>query len=301
MRYLSIIILTAIPVVLLSACSNGGPDDPPPSTQFSNPELVTITGYNGDVMEPFISRDGGTLFFNDAGGITEKDIFYANFVDSTTFAFQGPISEINTPAVDGVPTMDDAGQFYYVSTANYNPPTSYDTLYSGSWTGNSVTGINAVANLATPTPGFVNFDIEVSADGTTVYFNEGDFRGGNAFPDADTIIIAEDYGSGFVPLLASATILANVNTSDLEYAVAISRDDLELFFTRLELATLETSIYRTSRNSVNDVFEMPQRITAIVGFVEGATLSPDEKSLYYHRKNPTTNNFELYRVTRASK
>lgn len=300
MRYLSMAMSAAILAGLLSAC--GGNDDPsPPSTQFSNPELVTISGYTGDVMEPFISRDGSTLFFNNAGGVTEKDMFYASYVDATSFAYQGPISAINTAAVDGVPSMDDASKFYFVSTANYNPTTSYDTLYMGDWTGSTVINVIEIAGLATPIPGFVNFDIEVSPDGITLYFNEGDFRGGNAFPDADTIIIAEDYGSGFVPSPASATILANVNTSNLEYAVAISRDGLEMFFTRLELATLEASIYQTSRISSSDAFEMPQRITAIEGFVEGATLSPDEKSLYYHRKNPTTNRFELYRVTRSAK
>lgn len=295
MRYLSI----AITMGLLSAC--GGGSDPSPSfTPFSNPELVTVTGYDGDVMEPFISRDGGTLFFNDAGGVTEKDIFYATFVDQTTFAYQGPISAINTAAVDGVPTMDDDSKFYFVSTENYSPPTTYDTLYVGSWTGSSVVSVTEVSGLATPTPGFVNFDIEVSPDGSALYFNEGDFRGGNSFPDADTIIIAADNGSGFVPLAESATILANVNTSDLEYAVAISRDGLELFFTRLELATMEAAIYQTHRSSINDVFDVPQRITVIEGFVEGPALSTDETSLYYHRKNPTTNKFELYRVTRTS-
>lgn len=82
--------------------------------------------------------------------------------------------------------------------------------------------------------------------------------------------------------------------------MAISRDGLELFFTRLDFATFEAGIYQTRRNSSDSVFEVPQRVTAIEGFVEGPALSPDEKSLYYHRKNPTTNKYELYRVTRSS-
>ena len=66
-------------------------------------------------MEPFISRDGAYLFFNDSG--SDKDIYYATYIDDTTFQFQGDITDINTAAVDGVPTMDNLGKFYYVSTA----------------------------------------------------------------------------------------------------------------------------------------------------------------------------------------
>ena len=36
---------------------------------------MTIIGYNGDAMEPFVSRDGIYLFFNNNGA--NKDIFYA--------------------------------------------------------------------------------------------------------------------------------------------------------------------------------------------------------------------------------
>lgn len=305
MHYFSIAMSAAVLAGLLGACGGGGSDPPPPSTQFCNPELVTITGYPGDVMEPFISRDGSTLFFNDEGGPTdptEKDLYYATFVDATTFAYQGPLN-INTAAVDGVPTMDDNGKFYYVSTIDYDPPgNKFDTLYTGDWTGTTVDNPTVVADLADPTPGAVNFDLEVNPDGDTLYFIDGTFSvSGGAVPVSADIVIAVDSGGGFARLLDSATILANVNTSELEYAPAISRDGLELFFTRLDLATLEAGIYRTRRSSTSSAFGVPERITAIEGFVEGPTLSPDEKSLYYHRKNPTTNKFELYRVTRPGK
>lgn len=301
MRYWVIAVSAVLLAGSLSACSNKKSAPPPASNEFSSPERVAVTGYIGDVMEPFISRDGGTLFFNNAGGANDKDVFYAAFVNATTFAFQGPISAINTTKVDGVPTMDDSGKFYYVSTANYNIVTgTYDTLYSGGWTGSTVTGITAVAGIADPTPGALNFDVEVSPDGKTLYTVDGRFSG-NPFPDTASIVIAVDSGSGFVRSPVSATLLANINTGDLEYAAAISRDGLELFFTRLKLATSETGIYRAYRSDTNSPFGMPQVITAIEGFVEAPALSPDEKSLYYHRLNPATNQFELYRVTRANR
>ena len=41
---------------------------------------------------------------------------------------------------------------------------------------------------------------------------------------------------------------------------------------------------------------LTQKITAATGFVEGPALSPDEDSLYYHKREG--NLFVIYRVTR---
>jgi hypothetical protein len=287
-------------VFFVTACGGGGSRSAPAVnnyTAFSNPERVTINGYSGDVMEPFISRDGAFLFFNDNG--SSKNIFYATYVNGTTFQYAGAITAINTSAVEGTPTMDVANNFYYISTANYNnPPGTYDTLYAGAWNGSTVTGSVVLSGLASATPGFVDFDIEVSPDGSTIYFAEGDFRGGNNFPDADEIVIAVKSGSNFARLANSSTIMANVNTTKLEYAPAISADGLELFFTRLDLNTMQTGIYRAVRATSSSAFDPPQLVSAVVGFVEGPALSPDEKSLYYHKHNTSTGGFELYRVTR---
>jgi hypothetical protein len=291
--------------LLISACGGGSSSRSSSSempisdyTAFSNPELVSIVGYSGDAMEPFLSRDGHYLFFNNAGGPTSKDLFYATSVDETTFEFEGALSAINTAAVDGVPTMDDADTFYYVSTVNYSPPNSYDTIYSGNWTGSTVTGSTPVTGLATPTPGFIIFDVEVSPDGSTLYFTDGDFRGGNAVPDAANIAVAVASGNGFVRDPESAAIMANVNTVNLEYAPAISGDGLELFFTRFDLSANKSRIYRTTRTSTSSPFAAPQLVSAIDGVVEAPAFSPDEKSLYYHRLNTTTGRFEIYGVTR---
>ena len=73
---------------------------------------------------------------------------------------------------------------------------------------------------------------------------------------------------------------------------------LELFFTRLDPDTLEAQIYRAARSNIGDPFGNSQLVSVIDSFAEGPSLSPDEKSLYYHRRNTTTNRFELYRVTR---
>ncbi|MGZ6071876.1 MAG: hypothetical protein ACXWK8_11720 [Myxococcaceae bacterium] len=41
---------------------------------------------------------------------------------------------------------------------------------------------------------------------------------------------------------------------------------------------------------------MPEQVTAAAGFVEGPTLSPDGRSLYFHRLENGT--FKIWRVTR---
>jgi hypothetical protein len=294
------IILNILFAIFLTSCGSGGSSSLPPSdnyTAFSNPEIVTINGYKGNMMEPFISRDGNYLFFNDSG--PARDIYYATFINETTFQYQEAITAINTAAVDGVSTMDVTNTFFYVSTANYNPPITYDTLYTGTWDGSTVNGSTPVTGLAITTPGFINFDIEVSPDGSTLYFNDGDFTGGNNIPDAANIAIAVKSGSGFTRDPNSATIMASVNTTNnLEYAPAISADGLELFFTRFDRDTSEAQIYRAVRSNTSSPFEIPHLVSAIEGLVEGPTLSPDENSLYYHRVNTQTGLREIYRVTR---
>jgi len=185
-----------------------------------------------------------------------------------------------------------------LTTANYKPPDTYDTLYRGMWNGSTVTDSTALTGLALTTPGIIAFDIEISADGTTIYFADGDFSGGKGFPETADIVMAVDTGSGFVRDPDSSTITANLNTTDLEYASCISGDGLELFFTRLNIETLQTWIYRSTRPDIGVPFAAPELIDAIDGFVEAPTLSPDERSLCYHRLNPHTGLFEIYRVTR---
>src|SRR5262249_44839471 len=95
-------------VLLLCGCGGGGggfsiptpgptrspsptPTPTPASGQFSNPQQVTIAGYSGDAMEPFISRDGKYLFFNNSNTATTTRLFWATEMDPVTFRFQGEI------------------------------------------------------------------------------------------------------------------------------------------------------------------------------------------------------------------
>jgi len=187
--------------------------------------------------------------------------------------------------------MDRNGVFYFVSTRSYEETSS--TIYRGNFDNGTVAGIDLAPGVSTATFGIVNFDAEISPDGNTLYFVESQFSASG--PQSADILIATWNGSTFVRDANSATIMKQVNTAKrLEYAPAISSSGLELFFTRLN--GTDAALYVATRTDTSAPFGVPWKITAATGFVEGPTLSPDEKSLYYHRREGSL--FVIYRVTR---
>ena len=129
-----------------------------------------------------------------------------------------------------------------------------------------------------------------------MYFVDGEFRGSPP-PKSAQLIIAERHGTEFRRRANSDVIMRTINTDALEYAACISADGLSLFFNRTRVGIFGgTAIFLATRPDTASPFGIPQRLEAITGFVEGATLSPDERSLYYHKKDGSR--FVLYRVTR---
>jgi WD40-like Beta Propeller Repeat len=294
-------ICAILPILLLEACGGGssplvaassaGPD----YTAFANPTPVTIAGYSGDAMEPFISKDGQYLFFNNSNDpAVNTDLYYASRVDDVNFTFQGPVQGVNTPSLDAVASLDTLGNFYFISNRSY--ATTLSTIYRGSFAAGAVTMVTLVAGVSQQKAGMVNFDAEISADGKTLWFVESHFTDGS--PDAADIAIADRQGDGFERRTDSASLLQTVNTPALEYAPCISADGLELLFTRYDptVAGSAPAIYRATRGDVNSAFGAPQRVAAATGFVEAPTLSADGHSLYFHKKE--NHAFVIYRVTR---
>ena len=243
-------------------------------------------------MEPFVSRDGRWLFFNNLNDPSvNTDIHHAERIDDLNFRYRGPVQGINTPALEGVPTMDREGNFYFVSTRSYGQTLS--TVYRGRFVDGRVSGVELVPQLSIRRPGIVNFDVEASADGATLYSVEGRFSGGPVPQSAD-LFIATRRGDGFARAANSDALLRNINTDALEYAACISADGRTLFFTRL--AGRSPAIYVSQRPSLEQPFEKPRKLAAAEGFVEAPTLSPDERSLYYHKRDGAL--FVIYRLTR---
>lgn len=287
----------AATVAALAVLCGCGPSSERPAAPgpFANLEPVTLRGYSGDAMEPFITRDGRYLLFNNRNDPSvDTQLQLAERVDDVTFDYRGELLGANSTALDGVPSLDSSGTLYFVSTRSYAQDLT--TVYRGQFAAGTVSGVGEVPGVSRNEAGWVNFDAEISADGRTLWLVDGHFSAGAALESAD-LLFATQQGSGFVRSADSARILATVNTPALEYAPAIRADGLELFFTRVENITTGTpALWRTSRPTPQDAFGMPEQVTAASGFVEGPTLSPDGRSLYFHRLENGT--FRICRVTR---
>jgi hypothetical protein len=249
---------------------------------FRAPQRVTIRGYDGHAMEPFFTRDGRYLMFNNLNDPRENtNLHYAERKDDLTFVYRGEIKGINTPALEGVPSMDRDGMLYFVSPRSYGE--TFSTLYRGRFKDGSVDGVELVPGISRKQPGIVNFDVEISADGKTLYTVDALFENGG--PKTADFIIAIRDGQGFKRDPKGSEILKHVNTEALEYAADISADGLELFFTRVDFPpTTPPAIYRAARKSQEEPFEKPQRVAGPTGFVEASTLSYDGKTMYFHKK-----------------
>jgi hypothetical protein len=281
----SVAIIECLLCAALSGCGGSSGSGAVPNLAnydaFSSPTPVTITGYSGDAMEPFISMDGQYLFFNNRNDPSvNTDLYYATRVDDQTFTLVGPVPGANSPQLDAVASLDTLGNFYFVSTRSYS--TTLSTVYSGAFTATGVSNIAVVPGISPQKSGIVNFDAEISADGQTLWFDDGDYSTGSL--TAASIVIANRQGATFVRAANSATWLAPVNNSDLNYAPSISVDGLELFFTRASTAASATpAIYRATRTDTNSAFAAPELVTAASGFVEAPSLSADGHLLYFHK------------------
>jgi Tol biopolymer transport system component len=262
------------------------------ASEFSDPRRVAIRGYDGDAMEPFLSRDGRYLFFNNSNDSkVNTNLYWAERVDDLTFQYKGEIAGVNTPALDAVASMDRNGIFFFVTTRSYKQTSS--TLYRGSFSDGVVSGIELVPGVSLAKAGIVNFDAEISADGDTLYFVESEF---SIFgkPKYARILMARREGNAFRRPSDGAFMLQEVNAGGFSYAPATSASELEIFFTRFDGKM--PAIFFATRLSRSAPFGMARKIEAIDGFAEGPTLSPDGKALYYHKREGKR--FVLYRVTR---
>jgi WD40-like Beta Propeller Repeat len=282
--------------VFLSACGLGpsvvsDSELPTDYAGFQFPTVVVIAGYDDHAMEPFISRDGHFLFFNNSNDPrVDTNVHVAVRSDDSHFDYRGPLEGANSSTLDGVPTMDASNMLYFVSTRNYFK--FLETIHRGKFNGHALTDLKLVSGVSRQERGRLNFDVEVSEDGNTLYYAEGLFTA-DPFPREADLAMAFRTGDSFER--QPDVMLDALNTSDLEYAAAISKDERELFFTRLHHGKL--GIYRAIRHTTADPFGSVQRVAAISGHVEAPTLSPDERLLYYHRKD-TDGRFRIYSVRR---
>lgn len=251
---------------------------------FGQPEPVTIEGYSDHSMEPFIARDGQTLFFNNRNGPGDQtDLFWASRIDDTHFRFRGPVVGANSAELDGVPSLARDGNFAYISPRIADGRAA--TIWTGRWNGRAV---EAPALNHALSPGrwpLFNMDAEISADGARIYI--ADTRWGGDIPRSSDLSLAVLSGGVWrrAPEYDSWFRLINTRGA-LEYAPATSENQLELHFTRLTPRFLRPpalEIMVATRANAAAAFGRPERIGAIAGFVEAPSVAADG-ALYYHAK-----------------
>jgi hypothetical protein len=281
-------------IVLAAACAAPAPEPAAaPWAKFTAPQPVTIEGYDGDAMEPFLSRDGSLLFFNNRNDPPEQtDIHWAERIDDLHFRYRGKIEGANSDALDGVPTLSTNGRFCFISPRAYQPTLA--TIHCGQRTGDHIENVKLQAEAAPLIPGRVVFDVELDASSEFLILADGKFTGGPVPASAD-LRLARLVDGEYRLDPSADRLFAAINTPALEYAAALSSDGLTLSFTRLEgrPPLARTTIWLAHRDTRDTAFSAPIRIEAIDGFVEAATFAPDG-AIYFHKRDG--NRFTLQRL-----
>jgi hypothetical protein len=270
--------------LLTTQPGGGGPGD------FERPRPVEINGYAGHAMEPFLSRDGAVLFFNSRNRPEDQtDLHVAHRIDDFRFEYAGPLDGANSPALDGVPSLDSHGKFYFVSPRDYD--VTRNTLWRGVFENGAVEAVEPVPGGLSPNALLrLNMDAEISASGERLYYTFNRWRlfgGGIASSNIHVAFRADD--GGFHPAADSEALFAAVNTAKLEFAPATTPDELTLYFTRVDRRALQRGeadgfgIFVATRPDRDAPFGPPERIAAIEGYVEAPTISPDGCLLYFHK------------------
>jgi hypothetical protein len=270
---------------------------------YGHPQPVTIEGYSGRAMEPFIAADGKTLFFNNSNepGV-DTNLHIATRLGPNAFRHVGELTGANSPVLDAVPSMDLHGRFYFTTVRQYDR--DLKSIFVGQFSNGALEGVHAVEGTFSPTtPGWINMDVEISRDGATMYVSRARFEAGMPIPKESDLMVATRSGDSFAIDPRSQDLLAKVNTAALEYAPAISTDGLELYFTRAsglgtgraEDVTLRIMV---ARRALADVpFDAPRVLEALTGYVEAPSLSRDCSEMFFHKK--MAGQFVIYRAVRT--
>lgn len=282
----------AAALLAIASIQSAAATRPPVWALFRAPAAVAIQGYDGDAMEPFLSRDGSLLFFNNRNGPGDQtDLHWAERIDDLTFRYRGRVDGANSAALDGVATMSAHGRFCFVSPRAYSETLA--TVFCGAWRGGRLAAATLQQEASPRIYGQLVFDVEIDASGEILILADGLFRGGEVPAAAD--LRQARWIDGAVRLTpADDRLFAAINSDALEYGAALSADGRLLAFTRVE--GQQASIWIARRARPADAFGPPMRIGAIEGFAEAPTFAPGGRAFYFHRR--VGGRFSIWRVTR---
>ena len=165
--------LLLVLVLFLAACASDDATNTATKIAYENPLEVTINGYDDHAMEPFLSPDGQTLFYNSQNTGFNTKLYYATRIMDTEFKFKGEVdgaNETQTNQLNAVPDLDETNQFYWTSVREY--PANLNNLHVGTYANGAVTNIGRVqGNFYVGQPGWLVMDHGISFDGQTLYYN----------------------------------------------------------------------------------------------------------------------------------
>ena len=260
-----------------------------PSDMFAEPRQVTIDGYTGQAMEPFISPDGKTLFFNsenDPG--VNTDLFFAERTGPDRFKFMGELKGANSKTIDAAASMDKERHLFFTSPRIYEE--TRQSIFRGDFDGHQLTDVHPASGDINPKiRGHINMDVGISPDGNTMYISRAIFKDGLPAPKESDLMVAHQKNFIFTMDPRSDEIMKNINTKQLEYAPAISDDGRTLFFTRAQAPEEAPSgpqfrIMVATRDSDTAPFGKPRVLTAMSGMVEAPSVPLDMSEIFFHKK-----------------
>jgi hypothetical protein len=271
----------------------------PASDLFGNPQPVTIEGYHDQAMEPFISPDTQTLFFNNANDPkVDTNVQFAIRTGPLSFRYAGELPGANGPGLDAVPSIDRSRRVYFTSTREY--ARTLRSIFTGRFDGRELRDVHVILGTLTPVlPGAINMDVCISPDGQTLYMSRARIAAGTPVPRKSDIIMARRQGEEFAIEPRSGELFAHVNTPALEYAPAISADGLELYFTRASRVSggeAKLRIMVAQRATADAPFDEARVLQALGDGVEGPAVSLDGRELFFHKK--VNDRYVIYRATR---
>jgi WD40-like Beta Propeller Repeat len=272
---------------------------------YGDPQPVTIDGYSGRAMEPFLAPNGKTLFFNNSNEpAVDTNLHVATRLGPNAFRHAGELTGANSAVLDAVPSMDLDGRFYFTTLRQYDRDRK--SIFSGRFRSGMLEDVHAVEGTLTPTvPGWINMDVGISPDGRTMYISRARFEAGVPIPKESDLMVATRTGESFAIDPRSQDLLAKVNTPALEYAPAISTDGLELYFTRAsglgtgraEDVRLRIMVARRRHDGVP--FDEPRVLDRLTGYVEAPSPSLDGSEMFFHKK--VDGQFVIYRALRTQR